>query len=102
MTGQLQIHKTNAKTRQCEAVVRLDDGGLAVYDVLPEVGWEYRDGMLWTEDGDPITPHVIAQPDEYERVERDDSHWKSHSPKALRQQAQERDDVDADQIPDQL
>lgn len=102
MTGDLKIHKTDAAVRHCEAVVRLEDGGLAVYDTLPANGWEYRGNMLWTEMGDPIEPHIIAQPDEYERVEVDGHHWKDTSPQALRDRAERRDDVDADELPDNL
>lgn len=102
MTGSLKIHKTNARTRQCEAVIRLDDGGLAVYDTLPPVGWEYSDKMLWTEDGNPITPHIIVQPDKYDRVETEDSTWNTHSPQALRERAKSRDDVNEDDIPEEI
>lgn len=97
MEGSLQIHKSDATTRDCSAVIRLSDGGLAVYDTLPH-DWNYRDEELWMPTGEFISPDIIVDPDRYNRVEKEDSTWNTHSPEALRKRAEERDDVDEDNL----
>jgi len=99
MTGRIEIHKTDGVVRHCEAVLKLDDGYLAVYDSLPATNWEVQDGMLLdVKTGNIIEPHILAPPEAYERVERENKYWKNTSPEAITQRAKERDDADESEL----
>lgn len=101
MTGRVEIHKSSGVVRHCEAVLKLDDGYLAVYDSLPATHWKVQDGMLVdSKTGNIIEPHIIASPDTYERIERENKYWKNTSPEAITQRAKERDDVDPSELGD--
>ena len=66
MTGRIEIHKTDGVVRHCEAVLKLDDGYLAVYDSLPATNWKVQDDMLLdSKTGSIIEPHILAPPEAY-------------------------------------
>jgi len=106
LTGDLVIHKTDNATRDCRAVVVLKDGSIAVWDSLPDNDWAWdtkaQDIVGNFGEKSRWEPDIIAGPDMYERVERKGHPWKFHTPAGLRQLAEERDDVDEDELPDRI
>jgi len=107
LTGDLEVHKATGIVRPCKAVYKDKDGSLAIFDDIGETDgvktFDTRLGTFVDTDGKTTqAPSIIVGPDKWERVEREDSHWNRTSTKAVKQKAEERDDVSADDIPDNL
>lgn len=83
MTGNLEIHKSDGRTKSASAVAFSEPNFVAV----------------WGNSEDPFTnevePDIVVRKDKVERVEREGKSWKL---KSLSQRARERDDVDEDEI----
>lgn len=99
ISGEIEVHKTDGVTRQCSAALILDDGSIAVWDILGTDDYRLIDEALVDhETGEVIEPDVIATADEWRRVEREGHSWKQTSTGALMERAKRRDDVDEEDI----
>lgn len=102
LSGDIQIIRHNSTTRGCEAVAKLDDSTLAVWDKLDQedLEWDSETNTLqkFTDSGvDRIEPDILIPEDKWEGVER-----KGHDfskPLKLSQMSEE-SDTDMDNIPD--
>lgn len=105
LTGNLEVHKTDNLVRKAEAVKHMPDGAIAVWDTIPEdAEIDYDNGHIRTGptyDG-IVQPDIIAGPDHYQRVERSGHSWSMTNMAALRKKAEEREDVDVDELPDSI
>lgn len=100
LSGNLSIHK-KVETRPARAVAETDAGSLMVWDSLPEGKWYWRSERIVheTEDGiAPYEPDIIVRADEWTRVEKEGHGWSFTNPETIRQMAQDRDDVDEDDV----
>lgn len=82
ISGQLKVHKSDGVTKDVSRAKILNNGELAV--------WEYDS------DGEP---DIIVSASMWKRIERNGANWRTNM-KSVIKQAEERDDVDVDQIKD--
>lgn len=109
LTGDITVHKSDNRTRSCDGVKVLNNGGLAVWDEI-EVN-EFSFGASIPGEGfhliddrtkEVIEPDIVVGEEKWERIERDECSWKKHSTSNIMQRAKERDDVDEEKVKEQL
>lgn len=107
ITGEVIIHKADGVTRGADAILVTSSNSLMVWDDIAEsfVQAKFPDGgtepiLVDNRDNNIIQPDIIVKPDKWERIERDGHHWKRSTTKSIFSRAEERDDVDADEVKD--
>lgn len=105
IAGDLEVHKTDGVTRSCAAAAVNPDGSLAVWDSLPDGEWKWdtvgSSSIIGIKDVDNekfYSADLIASSDRWDRVESEGSSWMHTSASAIIERAEERDDVDEDEI----
>jgi len=109
MTGEIQIHKSDAVTRSAKAIRVYNDGTLAVWDTVPNDKYGFASiahgvpiKLVDMRTEEIIEPDVIVGSDKWERIERNNHSWKNTTINSMMQEAEKREDVDEDEVKDNM